>query len=100
MFSLTLMSKGEKRSGLDAIVGGPNRLAQPFRVAINAKGGYCWHVYRKSVLFIDNKNINNYGMSTGKNNKNDGMFTGRVCLSLMEISECASMVKQEQHKLR
>jgi hypothetical protein len=29
-----------------------------------------------------------------------GMFTGRVCLSLMEISECAAMAKQEQCKLR
>jgi hypothetical protein len=41
MFSLKLMSKGEKRSGLDAIVG---YLVQPFRVSINAKGGDCWHV--------------------------------------------------------
>jgi hypothetical protein len=33
---------GEKEwSGLDATVGGPNRLAQSFRVAINAKGGDC-----------------------------------------------------------
>jgi hypothetical protein len=46
MFSLTLISKGEKKSGPDATVGGPNRLAQPLRVAINAKGGDCWHVYR------------------------------------------------------
>jgi hypothetical protein len=31
---------GEKElSGSDATVGGPNRLAQPFRVSINAKGG-------------------------------------------------------------
>ena len=29
---------------LDATIGGPNNLAQSFRVAINAKGGYCWHV--------------------------------------------------------
>jgi hypothetical protein len=37
---------GEKElSGSDAIVGGPNRLAQLFRVAINAKGGDCWKVY-------------------------------------------------------
>jgi hypothetical protein len=58
MFSLTLMSKGEKRCGLDATVGGLRRIVQPFRVAINAKGGYCWHVYRKSVLVIDGKNNN------------------------------------------
>ena len=38
---------GEKEwFGLDATVGGPNRLAQSFRVAINSKGGDCWHVYR------------------------------------------------------
>ena len=38
---------GEKEwSRADAMVGGPNRLAQSFRVAINAKGGDCWHVYR------------------------------------------------------
>jgi hypothetical protein len=37
---------GEKElSGSDATVGAPNRLAQPFRVAINAKGGDCWKVY-------------------------------------------------------
>jgi hypothetical protein len=30
----------------------------PFRVAINAKGGDCWHVYRQSVLFIDGNNNN------------------------------------------
>jgi hypothetical protein len=37
---------GEKELyGSDATVGGPNRLAQPFRVAINAKGGDCWKVY-------------------------------------------------------
>jgi hypothetical protein len=29
---------------------------QHFKVAINAKGGDCWHVYRKSVLVIDGKN--------------------------------------------
>jgi hypothetical protein len=67
MFSLTLMSKGEKRCGLDATVGGLSRTVQSFRVSINAKGGDCWHVYRQSVLVID-----------GKNNNNDGMFTGIV----------------------
>ena len=37
---------GEKEwSRSDATVGGPNRLAQLFRVAINAKGGDCWQVY-------------------------------------------------------
>jgi hypothetical protein len=47
MFSLTLMSKGEKRCGLDPTVGGLRRIVQPFRVAINAKGGYCWHVLQE-----------------------------------------------------
>jgi hypothetical protein len=56
MFSLTLMSKREKRYGLDATVGGLIRIVHPFMVSINAKGGDCWHVYRKSVLFIDGKN--------------------------------------------
>jgi hypothetical protein len=90
MFSLTLMSKGEKRCGLNATVGGLRRIVQSFRVSINAKGGYCWHVYRQSVLVIDGKNNNDDGMftgknnnddgmSTGKNNNNDGMITGRVC---------------------
>jgi hypothetical protein len=37
------------------------RSKQPFRVSINAKGGYCWHVYRKSVLVIDGKNNNDDG---------------------------------------
>jgi hypothetical protein len=83
MFSLTLMSKGGKRCGLDAIVGGLSRTVEPFRVAINAKGGDCWHVYRQSVLVIDGKNKKNDGMFTGKNNNNPGLFTGRVCLSLM-----------------
>jgi hypothetical protein len=53
MFSLTLMSKGEKRCG--CLVGGLRRIVQSFRVSINAKGGDCWHVYRKSVLVIDGK---------------------------------------------
>jgi hypothetical protein len=36
---------GEKEwSGSDATIGGLNRLAQLFRVAINAKGGDCWKV--------------------------------------------------------
>jgi hypothetical protein len=50
---------GEKElSGSDATVGGPNRLAQPFRVAINAKGGDCWKVTVGSKIFIDGKNNN------------------------------------------
>jgi hypothetical protein len=46
------------------------RIVQPFRVSINAKGGDCWHVYRKSVLVID-----------GKNNNDDGMF--KHCISYL-----------------
>jgi hypothetical protein len=82
MVSLTLMSKGEKRCGHDT-VGGLSRIVHPFRVSINAKGGYCWHVYRQSVLVIDGKNNNDDGMSTGKNNNNDGMITIRVCNQIL-----------------
>ena len=36
---------GEKEwSGPDATIGGPNGLAKTLRVAINSKGGDCWHV--------------------------------------------------------
>jgi hypothetical protein len=38
------------------------------------------------VVVIDGKNINEDGMFIGNNNNNYGMFTGRVCLSLMEIT--------------
>jgi hypothetical protein len=70
------VKRGEKeRSEPDATVGGPNILAQPFKVAINAKGGDCWHVYKKSMLVIDDKNKNNDGMSIGNNNNNDSMLT-------------------------
>jgi hypothetical protein len=64
--------KGEEKewSRLDAIVGGPNRLAQSFRVAINAKGGDCWHVFKQ------------------------------VCLSLMARLEYETMAKQRQHNIR
>jgi hypothetical protein len=37
---------------------------------MNAKGGYCWHVYRQSVLVIEYNNNNDDGMFTGKNNMN------------------------------
>ena len=43
---------GEKEwSGLNATVGGPNGLAKILRVAINAKGGYCWHVLQAEYSF-------------------------------------------------
>jgi hypothetical protein len=83
MFYLTLMSKGEKRCLLDATVGDLSRTVQSFRVSINGKGGDYWHVYRKSMLVID-----------GKKKNDDGMITGRVGLSLMEISECACQEQQ------
>jgi hypothetical protein len=55
---------------VDAIVGALSRIVQLFKVAINAKGGDCWHVYRQSVLVID-----------GKNNNDDGRFTNRVYMA-------------------
>jgi hypothetical protein len=64
------------------------RIVQPSGLPSMPKGGYCWHVYRQSMLVID-----------GKNNNDAGMITGRVCLSLMARSECASMEKHEQCKL-
>jgi hypothetical protein len=69
IFSLSLMSKGVKRCVLDATVGYLSRTVHSFRVAINSKGGDCWHVYRQSVLVIDGKNNNDDGMFTGKNNQ-------------------------------
>jgi hypothetical protein len=85
MFYLTLMSKGEKRSGSDAIVGGSGIIDHPFRVAINAKGGYFWHFYRQSVFFID---VNN--------NSDDGMFTGNK----RSNEERNNDGKQGNHKFR
>jgi hypothetical protein len=74
-FDIDVKGGENEWSRSDAIVGGPNRLAQPFRVAINAKGGYCWHVYRQSMLVIDGKNNNDDGMVTGKNNNDVDRFT-------------------------
>jgi len=81
---LTLISKGEKRCGLDATFGGLSRTMWSFRVAINAKGGHCWHVYRQSVLVIDGKKNNNDGMFTGKNSSEPKLERpedekGRMC---------------------
>jgi hypothetical protein len=42
---------------------------QPFRVSINAKGGDCWHVYRKSVLVIDGKNTKPRERRRGKSSE-------------------------------
>ena len=55
------MSKGEKKVW-SSTVGGLGRIVQPFKVSINAKGEDCWHVYKKSVFFIDGKNNNDDGM--------------------------------------
>jgi hypothetical protein len=64
---------GEKEwFGMDATVGGPNRLAQSFRVYINAKGGDCWHVYKKSILVIDGKNNSNNDKQVGKEHQQTG----------------------------
>jgi hypothetical protein len=64
---------GEKEwSRIDARVGCPNRLAQPFRVSINAKGGDCCHVYKKSMLVIDGKNNNNDEKQVGKEDQQTG----------------------------
>jgi hypothetical protein len=57
---------------------------QLFRVAINAKGGDCWYVYRMSVLVIDGKNDNDDGMLIGKKNREPklerpGDEKGRMC---------------------
>jgi hypothetical protein len=57
MFSNTLMSKGENKSGLDATTEDPSRIVYSFKVSINSKGGDCWHVYRQIFLVIHGKNI-------------------------------------------
>jgi hypothetical protein len=46
---------------------------QPFRVAINAKGGDCWHIFQeKNVLVIDGKNNNDDTQKIdGKNNSEE-----------------------------
>jgi hypothetical protein len=50
---------------------------RPFRVSINAKGGYCWHIFQeKNVLVIDGKKNNNDtqnidGKNNNKENNND-----------------------------
>jgi hypothetical protein len=69
-FDIDVKGVEKEWSRLDATVGGPNRLAQPFKVSINAKGGDCWHVFRQ------------------------------MCLSLMERLEYVVMEKQGQHNLR
>jgi hypothetical protein len=58
MFSLTLMSKGEKRSGLDATVGDLSNLSG---FPSMPKGEIVGIFYRKSVLVIDGKNNNDDG---------------------------------------
>jgi hypothetical protein len=69
-FDIDVKGREKEWSGLDVTVGGPNRLAQSFRVSINTKGVDCRHVYRK------------------------------VCMSLMARSEYPTMEKQRQCKLR
>ena len=55
MFSLTLMSKGEKRTGVPLL-------------PLMPKGGIVGMFYRQYMLVID-----------GKYNKNDDLSTGRMC---------------------
>jgi hypothetical protein len=85
MFSLTLMSKGEKRCGCYSWRS--KRIVQSFRVSINAKGGDCWHVYRQSVLVIDGKNNNDVGRFTGKSRQRMARTT-------------ATMAKEEQQRTK
>ena len=72
MFSLTLMSKGEKRSGLD----------------------------RMLQLEVQTDYSSHSGLPLMPKGEIVGMLTSRVCLSLMARSECAAMAKHEQRKLR
>jgi hypothetical protein len=62
-FDIDVKGGENEWSRQDATIGGPNSLVHSFRVAINAKGGDCWHVFRQ------------------------------VCLSLMGISKYAVMEK-------
>jgi hypothetical protein len=45
-FDIDVKGGENEWSRSDSIVRGSNRLAHPFRVSINVKGGDCWHVYR------------------------------------------------------
>jgi hypothetical protein len=58
MFSLALMSKGEKRSGLDATDGD---LSSLLGFPSMPKGEIVGIFYRKSVLVIDGKKKNDDG---------------------------------------
>jgi hypothetical protein len=58
MFSLTLMSKGQKKSGMDATVGDLSNLLW---FPSMPKGDIVCIFYRKSVLVIDGKNNNDDG---------------------------------------
>jgi hypothetical protein len=54
MFFFGIDEKGGEKewSGQDATVGGPNGLVKMLRVAINAKGGDCWQVFRQVRLSL------------------------------------------------
>jgi hypothetical protein len=79
---------------------------QPFRVAINAKGGDCWHVFQeKNVLVIDGKNnSDDIQKIDGKNNNIDGILTGRKeairKVTMMENRESISSGEEENSKQR
>jgi hypothetical protein len=81
------MSKGEKKVW-STTVGGLGRIVQPFRVSINAKGGDCWHIYRKSVLVIDGKNNNDDGILAAmmENRKTMMIASGIVVYKLRRMS--------------
>jgi hypothetical protein len=61
---------------VDATIGGLSIIVQSFSVAINAKGGDCWHVYRNSGLVIDGKNNSEDG--TGKKSSEDGILAAMM----------------------
>jgi hypothetical protein len=89
MFSLTLMSKGEKRCGLDATVGDLSRIVQSSGFPSMPKGEIVGMFTGRVCLSLMERTTMTMAC-----------LQARVCLSLMARSECASMEKQEQRKLR
>jgi hypothetical protein len=73
---------------------------QPFRVAINAKGGDCWHIFQeKNVLIIDGKNNNNDtqkidGKKNSKKNNNEEIQKSVEEEIILQLSDHS--VKDEQ----
>jgi hypothetical protein len=75
------MSKGEKRCGMDATVGGIRRIVQPFRVSINAKGGECWHIFTGRVFF----SLMARKTMTTENNKNISLRGEANCMQISNL---------------